>query len=310
VAHAKPVTGRGYESWFVSARDPAGQQALWIRHTRHWHRQGRSSAALWCTVADRGQSGPPTVIKQVFGDLPAGAAVGRGRFRGEAVMAGQAASWDLTVAGGEPPLRHLRPAMLYRAPLLRTKLEAPVPHGMVSGEVRVSGSVTALSGWRGMVGHNWGSEYADSWGWLHADGFGDEPDDWLELLIARVRAGPALLPWTAFGTLSLGGRRLSLGGLGRPSTVAAGHARLTATIPAPGARVELTVLADPGEAAVLTYVDPAGGTRVVSHCALAGAALTLRRPGGDQDLTAALCVYEYGTAHPARGFEPRPLPQE
>lgn len=307
------MTGWGYESWFVSARDPAGQRALWIRHTTHRPRQGRPAAALWCTVADRGQSGPPTVVKQVFDDLPAGAVAGPGRFRGEAVMAGQAASWDLAVVGGEPLLRHLRPAMLYRAPLPRTKLEAQVPHGIVSGEVRVSGSVTALSGWRGTVGHNWGSEHADSWVWLHADGFGDEPDDWLELVLARVRAGPALLPWTAFGVLSLGGRRLPLGGLGRlgrPASVAADYARLTATLPAPGARVELTVMADPAEAAVLTYADPAGGTRVVSHCALAGAALTLRRPGGDLDLTADLCAYEYGTAHATPGIEPRLLPQE
>jgi hypothetical protein len=253
------------------------------------------------------------VVKQVFGELPAGVVAGPGRFRGEAAMAGQAASWDLSVARGEPPLRHLRPAVLYRAPLPRTKLEAPVPHAIVSGEVRVSGPAMTLSGWRGTVGHNWGSEHADSWVWLHADGFGEEPDDWLELVLARVRAGPALLPWTAFGTLSLGGRRLPLGGLGRlgrPATVAAGHARLTATLPAPGARVELTVMADPAEAVVLTYADPAGGTRVVSHCALAGAALTLRRPGGDQDLTADLCAYEYGTAHPTAGVEPRPLPPE
>jgi hypothetical protein len=304
------VTGWGYESWFVSARDPAGQRALWIRHTTHRPRLGPPSAALWCTVADRGQSGPPTVVKQVFGDLPADAAAGPGRFRGEAVMAGQAASWDLTVAGGEPPLRPLRPAVLYRAPLPRTKLEAPVPHGIVAGQVRVGGSVTALSGWRGTVGHNWGSEHADSWVWLHADGFTDEPDDWLELVLARVRAGPALLPWTAFGALTLSGRRLPLGGLGRPATVAADHARLTATISAPGARVELTVMADPAEAAVLRYADPAGGTRVVSHCALAGAALTLRRRGGDQELTAALGAYEYGTAHATPGVEPRPLPLE
>jgi hypothetical protein len=90
-----------------------------------------------------------------------------------------------------------------RAPLPRTKLEAPVPHGIVSGEVRVSGSVTALSGWRGTVGHNWGSEHADSWVWLHADELGDEPDDWLELVLARVRAGPALTLRRPDGDLDL-----------------------------------------------------------------------------------------------------------
>lgn len=300
----------GYESWFVSARDPAGQRGLWIRHTRHRPRHGQPSAALWCTVARPGLSEPLVVIKQVFTAMPAGAAAGPDRFVGEAAMSGQAASWDLTVTDGGQPLRHLRPAALYRAPLPRTKLEAAVPHGVVSGAMQVSGSPMTVSGWRGTVGHNWGSEHADSWAWLHADGFGGRPGDWLELVLARVRAGRALLPWTAFGALSLDGERLPLGGLGRAATVSAGPARLAATLPARGGRLKLTVTADPGEAAVLTYADPAGGTRVVSHSALAGAVLTLRRPGGNRDLAADLCAYEYGTAHAAPGTEPRPLPSE
>ena len=91
-----------------------------------------------------------------------------------------------------------------------------------------------MSGWPGTVGHNWGSEHAESWVWLHADGFGEQPGDWLELVLARVRAGRALLPWTAFGALSLDGERLPArrarpGGCGRR-----GPARLTATITAPG----------------------------------------------------------------------------
>ena len=308
------MTAWGYESWFVSARDPAGQRALWIRHTRHRPRHGRPTAALWCTVGGPGLGEPLAVVKQVFAGMPAGAVAGPARFRGEAVMGGRAASWDLTVAGGEPPLRHLRPALLYRAPLPRTKLEAPVPHGILSGEVRVGGSRMAVSGWPGTIGHNWGPEHAESWVWLHADGLGDGPGDgpgdWLELVLARVRAGRALLPWTAFGALSLDGRRLPLGGLGRAVTADAGPARLTAVVTAPATRLELTVTADPGAAAVLAYADPAGGSRVVSHSALAAAELTLRRAGGNRELTAGLCAYEYGTAHAAPGTEPRPLPAE
>jgi hypothetical protein len=305
----------GYESWFVSARDPAGQGALWIRHTRHRPRHGRPTAALWCTVAAPGLSEPLAVVKQVFAGPPADAVAGPGRFRGAAVMGSLPASWDLTVAGGEPPLRHLRPALLYRAPLPRTKLEAPVPHGTLSGEVRVGGTRVAVAGWPGTVGHNWGSEHAESWVWLHADGLGGRPGDWLELVLARVRAGRALLPWTAFGALGRGGQRLALGGLGRPVTAGAGPARLTATVLAhsprgPGGRLELTVTADPGEAAVLAYADPAGGRRVVSHSARADAELTLRRAGTSQELAVSLCAYEYGTAQPAPGTEPRPLPPE
>jgi hypothetical protein len=49
---------------------------------------------------------------------------------------------------------------------------------------------------------------------------------------------------------------------------------------------------------------------VVSHSARADAELTLRRAGTSQELAARLCAYEYGTAQPAPGTEPRPLPPE
>ena len=231
------MAARGYESWFASARDPAGQRALWIRHTRHRPRHGRPSAALWCTVAGPGPSEPLTVVKQVFADPSPGAVAGPDRFRGEAIMDGQAASWDLTVASGEPLLRHLQPALLYRAPLPRTKLEAPVPHGTLAGEVQIGGTRIALAGWRGTIGHNWGSEHAESWVWLHADGLGDQPGDWLELVLARVRAGRALLPWTAFGALSLHGQRLPLGGLGRSRRAPAPRG---SPLPSPRTRSEVT----------------------------------------------------------------------
>ena len=65
------MSAGGYESWFVSARDPESPRALWIRHTRHRPRQGRESVALWCTVVDRDQGQPPVVVKEVFTAFPA-----------------------------------------------------------------------------------------------------------------------------------------------------------------------------------------------------------------------------------------------
>ena len=100
----------GYESWFVSARDPASPRALWIRHTRHRPRQGRESAALWCTIVDREGDQPPVVIKEVFAAFPPDAAAGPQRFRGQAAMGEQTARWDLAIAGEQPPLRPARPA--------------------------------------------------------------------------------------------------------------------------------------------------------------------------------------------------------
>ena len=83
--------------------------------------------------------------------------------------------WDLATTGEQPPLRPLRPPVLYRAPLRRTKLEATVPDGHVTGMLEIDGRKVTVSGWRGTAGHNWGSEHADSWAWIHAAGFGAAP---------------------------------------------------------------------------------------------------------------------------------------
>ena len=157
------------------------------------------------------------MIKQVFSAFPAEASAGPGQFRGQAAMGEHSARWDMAITGEQPPLRPLRPPVLYRAPLPRTKLEAVVPDGQVTGMLQVDSRAVSVSGWRGTAGHNWGSEHADSWVWLHAAGFGAAPEAWLELVLARIRVGPARSPWTAMGALSLSGERIALGGLGRRS---------------------------------------------------------------------------------------------
>jgi hypothetical protein len=298
----------GYESWFVSARDPVSPRALWIRHTRHRPRAGPEAVALWCTVIDRDGGRQPTVIKEVFGAFPPGTAAGPGQFRGQATMAEHRARWDLAVTGEQAPLRPLRPAVLYRAPLPRTKLEASVPDGWVTGTLAVDGRTVAVSGWRGTVGHNWGSGHAESWIWLHAE-FGTVPGGWLELVLARIRIGRARLPWTAMGALSLDGERIPLGGLGRRPRVDAQPGRLTADIPSPRARLALTVTTSDDDAVWVRYADPSGTARAVRHAPLAGVELTLRRRDREATLSSSSGAYEYGTSQPAGGITPQPLPE-
>lgn len=308
-AHDGLVSTGGYESWFVSARDPASARAVWIRHTRLRPAAGPESAALWCTVTGHALSGRPVVVKQAFGAFPAGTAAGPGQFRGAAAMAGQSARWELAITGGQPALRPLRPAMLYRAPLPRAKLEASVPDGLVTGMIKVDGHQIEVDRWRGTVGHNWGTGHADCWAWLHAAGFGAAPEGWLELVLARIKAGPARLPWTAMGALSLGGELVPLGGLGRRPRVSAGPGRLTAGIPAPGAWLDLTVTTTDDHAVVVPYADPRGGIRVVRHAALATVELNFRRRGLAEFTMSGSCgAYEYGTSQLLPGVAPRPLP--
>lgn len=300
----------GYESWFVSARDPASPRALWIRHTRQRPRQGPESVALWCTVIDPDLGPRPVVIKQVFSAFPPGAAAGPDRFRGQAVLGEHSAGWDLAITGQQPPLRPLRPAVLYRAPLPRTKLEATVPDGQVTGVLQMDGRAVTVARWRGTAGHNWGSEHADSWVWLHAGDFGAAPRAWLDLVLARIGVGPARSPWTAMGALSLDGRRITLGGLGRRSVVDAGPGHLSAGIPSPEGRLHLSVTVEEHDRVSVAYADPRGGTRAVTHAALASVELIMHRPGNrDLTLSSSHAAYEYGARQPVPGIVPQPLPE-
>jgi hypothetical protein len=303
------VSAAGYESWFVSARDPVSPRALWIRHTRLRSGAGPESAALWCTVADPGLGEQPVVVKQVFGAFPPGAAAGPGQFRGTAAMAGQNARWDLAITSGQPAVRPLRPAVLYRAPLPRTKLEASVPDGLVAGLLEVDGRRIEVNQWRGTIGHNWGTEHADRWVWLHAAGFAAAPQAWLELALARIKVGPARSPWTAIGAVSFGGDLVLLGGLGRRPQVSANPGRLTARIPAPAGRLYLTVSTADDHAVVVAYADPRGGTRLVRHAALATVKLSFRsRAHGELAVSGTCGAYEYGTSQHLPGITPQPLP--
>ena len=299
----------GYESWFISARDPASPRALWIRHTRHRPRSGPESAALWCTLADRAAGQRPTVVKQVLADFAPDVVAGPRQFRGSAAMGDRTASWDLSISAAQPPLMPLRPAVLQRAPLPRTKVEVSVPDGTVSGALHVDGHPVSVSGWRGTVGHNWGSEHADSWVWLHAADFSAQPDCWLELVLARIRIGPTRSPWTAMGAIGTGGERIPLGGLGRRPQADVRPAWLNAEIPSPGSRLKLRVTTGQQDAVAVAYADPSGGHRTVRHAALVTVELTLRR-AGDRDvvLSSSRGAYEYGTSQDIGEMPLEPLP--
>jgi len=150
----------------------------------------------------------------------------------------------------------------------------------------------------------------DQVGWLHAADFGTVPEAWLELVLARIKVGPARSPWTAMGALSLSGARTALGGLGRRPSVEARPDRLIADVPSDGARLRLSVTADDGDPVTVVYTDPHGGTRTVRHAALARVELALRRPGHPElTLSTTSGAYEYGTSQPMPGIVPQPLPE-
>jgi hypothetical protein len=287
------VSAGMYESFYLRAVAPDEPVGVWIRYTVH-KRAGRApSGSLWCTVFDA-SAGAPFMHKHTTTELasPAGSWIEIGadsRFgpaRAEGVCG--PARWSLRFSDSEPELRHLKQPWLYKAPLPRTKLTSPSPATSFDGTIELPDRTLRLNGWRGMVGHNWGSEHAERWIWLHGIGFEEDPDAWIDVALGRVLVAGRLTPWLASGALSLDGRRMRLGGIGaRGLKVAESPARCTLSLPGDnGLIVEAHVNAAAHASAGWRYADPVAhghkhefGEHDVVNCSISALALNVRPDG-------------------------------
>jgi hypothetical protein len=240
--------------------------------------------------------------------LPAPSPPAGSRFTGQAAASDRSAAWDLEAAGGERGLRHLPREWMYRAPLPRTKLESPLPDAVFTGWVEAAGERVEVAGWRGMVGHNWGTEHAERWIWLHAVGFAEAPGAWLDVALGRVRVGGMVTPWVANGALSLDGARLRLGGLGRirSTRVDERPGALEAVIGGAGATVRVSVDAPLDQTVAFEY---AGGHHAL-NCSIAQVRLRVERPGRPAlELASAFGgAYELGVRETDHGVSVEPFP--
>jgi hypothetical protein len=276
-----------YESFYLRAVSPEEPIGAWIRYTVHKPPEQAPQGSLWLTVFDA-LAGAPFMHKHTTDELtsPPGSWIeigGSSRF-GPDLAEGRCgpASWSLRISRKDPELRHFKQPWLYRTPLPRTKLTSPAPAASFDGTIELPQRTLHLNGWRGMVGHNWGSEHAERWIWLHGIGFREDPSAWIDVALGRVLVAGRLSPWMASGAISLDGRRLRLGGLGaRGLRVAESVARCSLSLPGEdGLTVQAHVDAPRGSSAGWRYADPAGqgpaGEHDVVNCSVAALALNVR----------------------------------
>lgn len=276
-----------YESFYLRAVSPHDPVGVWFRYTVHKRPGQAPRGSLWCTVFDAGAGSPFThklTTDQLTSPTDVWIEIGGDSRLGPGVAEGVCgpAYWSLRFTSEEPELRHLKQAWLYKAPLPRTKLTSPLPAARFEGEVELPDRTLRLDGWRGMVGHNWGSEHAERWIWLHGVGFQEDPEAWLDVALGRVRVAGRLTPWMASGAVSLNGRRTRVGGLGaRGLGVAESASRCTLSLPGEGGlTVEAHVDIPQGASAGWRYADPDGGEHDVVNCSVASLALNVRPRGG------------------------------
>src|SRR5690606_12260048 len=118
------------------------------------------------------------------------------------------------------PIVHL-PRALYDARTPPSKLVTPLSDARIEGTLALRRSPTDdeerwdLSGWRAMIGHNWGRGHAHLYGWSHCNVWDGRDDLVIEALSARVRLGavPLLSPMLTAVFLRVGDESFDLGAL-------------------------------------------------------------------------------------------------
>ena len=214
-----------YESFYIKACRPGGGQGVWIRHTVHKRPNAEPKGSIWFVLFDRDADGPRATKATVpAAELSApagswirveGAEIGPGRAQGRVETAALQASWSFEFSGDERPCKYLPADWLYEAPAPRTKFVAPYPNASFDGRLEVGGETIDVSGWPGMIGHNWGSEHAERWVWLEGTGFEGGADTYFDAGAARIKLGSWTTPWLPSGMLMLDGEPHRLGGFGK-----------------------------------------------------------------------------------------------
>jgi hypothetical protein len=282
-----------YESFYLTAHDPGAPRALWLRHTVWKSPDGPAVGSVWRTLFDLDG---PHGDKWSTPDLGSGPLIRVGDSLLEPDRA-TAPGWEIAWTGDDPAFPHLPVSFLYAAPLPRTKSVSLRPRLTFTGHVRVDDRDVDVTGWTGMLGHNWGSEHAERWIWLRGGG-----SDWvLDMVLGRLKVGQVTTPWIANGVLEIGGRRTRLGGLGR---------RVRVVDREYGARVrvsgtEVVVSAPVASLSAWTYRDPGGGHHDVLHSSVA--AMTVRSAGSTRE-TAHGATYETGRREPPTSVPMMPFP--
>jgi hypothetical protein len=308
-----------YESFYLKACHPSGGLGVWIRYTVHKRPGAEPLGSLWVTLFDA-EGGRPYAVKATHPGPSAGgddwlrvgdAAIGPGRAAGAAAGEGREASWELRFDTPERPLFHLPSDWMYGAPVPRTKLLSPAPAARFDGRLVAGGRELALEGWHGMVGHNWGSQHAERWIWLHGMSFeGAGQASWLDAAIGRVKLGPLTTPWIANGALSLDGERVQLGGPGKKVEVTERPEACDFLLSGKGVRVRGSVGAPRERVVGWVYADPDGSEHNTLNCSIADMRLEVERDGGAplRLSVSGAAAYELGMRERDHGIDLEPFP--
>jgi hypothetical protein len=302
-----PTTPRAaalYESYYLTASDPVSGRAVWLRYTALKRPGSPAYPTVWVTYFDRGAPAPrawrvtapeplahpgEAWVRSSLGEIgPAGARGAIGEADGAGVLS--SVRWELGWRPRAAVLPYLPARWLYDRPVPRSNGAALVPAGTAAGVLTLGAEEMSLSGWEVMIGHNWGSDHADRWCWIHGSRLGEDAAGWLDLILVRIRLGRMLTPWIAAGALRLNDRQCAPVPLGRVVCERTGEETAVRLRLTRNTRLALTVSAPRRSTVTWDYAAPAGPGRAVDNCSVADARLELASPAGARSATVTAAV--------------------
>ncbi len=231
------AAGPHVESTFLKANLPGGR-ALWLKLTFLRQTFGRRATVVeaWAIAFGLGAptagEGPGHVaVKQTwparearmerdafFVETP-GVRWTWGATRGavEDSTSGARVEWDLAFPTQPEGLRHMPAAWMYEGRVPKTKATSPVVDTRITGTVTVNGQTTELREAPGMLGHNWGTQQAETWAWAHGNVWVDDRGEPLEGVVfegvsSKVKFGPLTSPLLTIVHARLPGERVTMNG--------------------------------------------------------------------------------------------------
>jgi hypothetical protein len=293
-----PFARGGYESYYLVAHDPIQPRALWLRYTVHQADGSSPTGFTWLTFFDHDEA-PVAIRERGVLTKPEQDWIAIDNNRIDPTTAcGQMtdSQWDLRIRSQEDTFPYLPSMRMYTAAIPKTKPISLSPRCEFDGWIRLKGELIDLGGWEGMVGHNWGSEHAKQWVWLHAL-FGQE---WIDIVAARIALGPFTTPWIANGAVTLDAKRYRLGGVGRVLSTSIDASDQRCVMELKGEHdLRVQVEADMNSTVSWDYANPRGGSHRVLHGSNASVKTQITLNGAQRNLfTASKASYELGI--PAR----------
>lgn len=305
-----------YESHYLKGNAPERGPAFWLKYnflipTDPAH---EPVAELWAVVWE-GPGRAPVVAKEVVPFSAFSTHAGLLHVAGNGCLLtptealgscrglGHRVTWSLHLASLQPPLYHFPYGALYRIGFPRKKIVTPAPELLLDGVVRVDGREITVQGWKGLRGHNWGSEHALRYAYGNALAGEGADRVFVDGFSASVRIGPLASPLLSAAVLRQGDREIPFNA---PRTwwnrrVSVAYPEWHATFEAGGVRLQTSWSLDPADVAGLHYLHPDGKLSYCVNSKYARARFVITEGGGERVVQADTAELEFLTPEPLPG---------